>query len=831
MHAAGRVSRQISLELGEEVPGNYPAIQLVEVLMKHKWISLILVLLAVLAPIPARADGIIIPQPPVCDSCPPPPCLRPGPCPTPSPMTQLDIRYHQVQVTIQDQLAVTHVDQVFYNPNDWTVEGTYLFPLPADAAVSSFTLWVDGQPVQGQVLDAEQARQQYQQIVSSLRDPALLEYAGRGAVQAHIFPIPPHGERRIELQYNQALTAENGLVRYVYPLNTEKFSRQPLEKVSINVDIRSTTPIRAVYSPSHEIAVDRQGDQHVIAGYEAQNVLPDNDFALYYSLGETQALHLLSYRDPSDAQDADGFFMLLLAPQPDVSPTSIPKDVILVLDHSGSMDGEKFSQAQEALRYILQNLNSEDRFNVIAFSTGLETYAGQLRPATQAADAIRWVNGLSALGSTDINRALLEAASLADSERPTYLIFLTDGLPTEGVVDSQQILDNFQGAAPHNLRLFAFGVGYDVDTFLLDSLSQAHHGSSTYVLPGQRLDEILSAFYARISTPVLTDLQLDFGGISTYDLYPSPLPDLFRGSQIVLVGRYRQGGSATLRLSGTVNGQPQTFEFPDQQFAASLEHLSPGEREVLASLPRLWATRKIGYLLNQVRLNGADQEIIDQIVKLSIRYGIVTPYTSYLVTEPMPLGVEQQDRIANDAFSQMQAMATAPASGQAAVERAAAQGSLAEAEAPAPLEAGTSGQVRIVGAQTFVLQDGVWVDTSYDPQRMEAVKVAFLSEDYFALLQARPDLAGAFALGQQVIALSGGVAYQVVDDGQSVPPLQIPTTLTPQTTPTSQPAAQATPTGESPPTDPPTNRGVSCLGGLLPLMGLALALTWVRRMR
>jgi Ca-activated chloride channel homolog len=808
--------------------------------MKYKWLSLILVLLAALAPLPARADGIIVPQPPVCDPCPPPPCLGPDLCPTSSPMTQLDIRYHQVQVTIQDQLAVTHVDQVFYNPNDWAVEGTYLFPLPADAAVTSFTLWMDGQPVQGQVLDAEQARQQYQQIVSRLRDPALLEYAGRGAVQAHIFPIPPHEERRIELEYNQALTAENGLVRYIYPLDTEKFSRQPLEKVSINVDIHSATPIRAVYSPSHEIAIDRQSDQHVTAGYEAQNVLPDSDFALYYSQGETQALHLLSYRDPSDPQDADGFFMLLLAPQPDVSPTAVPKDVILVLDHSGSMDGEKFTQAQEALGYILRNLNPDDRFNIIAFSTGLETYASQLSPAAQGADAIRWVDGLSAQGSTDINRALLEAAALADGERPTYLIFLTDGLPTEGVVESQKILDNFREAAPQNLRLFSFGVGYDVDTFLLDSLSQAHHGSSTYVLPGQRLDEILSAFYARISTPVLTDLQLDFGDIATYDLYPAPLPDLFRGSQIVVVGRYRQGGRATLRLSGTVNGQVQSFDFPDQQFAASLEDLSTGKRDILATLPRLWATRKIGYLLNQVRLQGADQETIDQIVKLSIRYGIVTPYTSYLVTEQMPLGAAEQDRIANNAFSQMQAMATAPASGQAAVEKAADQGSLAGAQAPAALDAGAAGQVRIVGAQAFVLQDGVWVDTTYDPQTVQAgsaglVKVAFLSKDYFSLLQAHPELAGAFALGPQVIALAGGTAYQVVDAGQTIPQLQISATPTAQVAPTLLPAGQPAPVseipGSSPVADPPARNGLNCMGGLLPLLGLALAVAWTRRAR
>ncbi len=194
-----------------------------------------------------------------------------------------------------------------------------------------------------------QARQVYEEIVRSLRDPALLEYAGRGAVQARIFPIPPGGERRIELEYTQALTSENGLVRYIYPLNTEKFSTLPLESVTVNLEISSSVPIRAVYSPSHKISVDRQSPNHVRVGYEDSNVRPDADFAVYYSLGEEQAFHLLTYRDPADISDPDGFFLILLAPRPDVAANQAqPKDVILVLDRSGSMEGEKFQQAQEA---------------------------------------------------------------------------------------------------------------------------------------------------------------------------------------------------------------------------------------------------------------------------------------------------------------------------------------------------------------------------------------------------------------------------------------------------------------------------------------------------
>ena len=722
--------------------------------MKPK--SLIIFLLGLLLTLvwvsPVQADGIVIPI------CPPDGCQD-----LPNPMSQLIIRYHHVTVTIEDQIAITHVDQVFFNPNDWPVEGTYIFPLPLDAVVSEFTLWVDGVPVQGQVLSADEARQTYQQIVSSLQDPALLEYVGQGAVKASIFPIPPQGERRIELEYTQALPADNGLVRYTYPLNTEKFSLLPLESVSVTVTIADPQSIRAVYSPSHAVDIQRPDQNSARVSYEGANVLPDTDFSLYYSLGEQQAFHLFSYRTPNDPQDADGFFMLLLAPNPKTIDQVIDKDILLVMDRSGSMDGEKFVQAQAAARFILENLNPGDRFYVPSFSSGMDTYASDLRPASEASSAIAWLSRQSAAGSTDINLALLDTAAVADRERPTYLIFLTDGLPTEGEINSASILDNFARTAPGNLRLFAFGVGYDVDTYLLDSLSQDHHGLSTYVKPGEALDEILSAFYARISTPVLTNLQLDFGGLDVYDLYPSPLPDLFRGSQVVVVGRYRSGGTFDVTLTGDVNGETMRFTYSDQVFVKDTTGLSGP----LTGLPRLWATRKIGYLLNQIRLQGVDEETVDQIVRLSIRYGIVTPYTSYLVTEPELLGSANQDEVVREAYNDLMAQPT-QVSGEAAVNKAADQGALWAAEAPPPAvvteEGAVSAPIRIAGDHTFIQQDGVWLDTTYDPQTMTTVKVSFLSTEYFQLAAARPDVAAALALGDRVIVLVDGVAYEVTTE-------------------------------------------------------------------
>jgi len=796
-------------------------------MQKKTWISTAISLMVLFILVfPVQADGIIIPEPPICvqGKCPPPcqpvlcppceagttcpPCAPPIPCPPPfNPFIELGIKYHHVTVTIDNQIATTKVDQVFYNPNAYAVEGTYIFPLPVGAAVSNFMLWVDGQPVEGKVMDAAQARQVYEDLTRTRRDPALLEYVGRGAVQASIFPIPPDGERRIQLEYVQTLPSANGLVQYLYPLNTEKFSARPIDDVSVTIELTSQQSLRAIYSPSHAVQVDRKDDHHAVVSYQASNLKPDTDFSLFYSIGETEAFHIFTYRDPNDATDPNGFFLMLLAPRPDAGQAKIAKDVILVLDHSGSMEGEKFQQAQAAAHYILSHLNTQDRFGLVAFSSGVEQYASGLRNADEAPEAAAWIDQISATGSTDINRALLEAVAMAEPSRPTYLIFLTDGQPTIGETDRQKIIDNFDKAAPTSIRLFAFGVGYDVDTFLLDSLTQAHHGLSTYVQPGQNLDEIISGFFASINIPVLTNLALDFGKLNAYDVYPNPLPDLFVGSQVIVTGRYHSGATVDVTLKGEVNGQPQTINFPEQVFTNDSQNVS----DASASVPRLWATRKVGYLLNQVRLHGADKETIDEIVKLSIRYGIVTPYTSYLVTEPMPLGFENQQRVAENAYQNAISAPTASASGKGAVDQSAGQGAMSQAQqAPAPIMPQSNGTgtesvqtVRIVGARTFVFNQSIWTDTAYDPDTMKPIQVPFLTPDYFSLVESHPDLAAAFALGPQVIVIAeGGKAYQVIDDG-AVSPTAGPTSAPLQSQPVTLTSTSVSKTGIPPVTATP----------------------------
>lgn len=698
---------------------------------------------------PALADGIIIPEP-----VPPIPIVD---------VPYLTIVYHRVTVTIEDQVATTQVDQVFVNGGRHEVEGIYIFPLPEEATISEFSMWVDGEKLQGQILERDEARQIYEDIVRRRRDPALLEYVGRNAFQASIYPIPPGGERRVELEYSQVLDMDNGLVEYVYPLNTEKFSPRPLEEVTVNVTIRNNEPLKAIYSPSHDVDIVRRGDHNALVGYEEYEVKPDRDFVLYYTVSpDDVGLNLLSYK-PSG--QGDGFFLLLAAPKVGIDTQQvIAKDVILVLDISGSMRGEKIEQAKEALAFVLDNLHEEDRFNIIAFSTSTRHYARDLVSADERGEAQDFVTRLVANGSTDINRALLEALVVAGEERPTILIFLTDGLPTAGEVDADRIIDNVGDAAPENARIFPFGMGYDVNTVLLDTVAKNHRGASGYVRPEEAIDEKVSAFYSKVSTPLLANLEIDFGRIDVEEVYPYPLPDLFAGSQLVVVGRYRQGGDTDLTLKGEVNDRLQRFRHEDVTFQRD------GGEEFIA---RLWATRKIGYLLQQIRLNGEEKEMIDEIVDLSIRYGIITPYTSFLVEETeMALRAEGRETIADSMWMQATAM-PAPASGAQAVERSAKEKVLSEAEAPAAvLPSGLGGgetdeygyeisRIKYVGAKTFVLQDDAWIDTSFDPDRMTPTPVSFGGEDYFALVAAHPEWGRYFALGDHVIVVLDSTAYEI----------------------------------------------------------------------
>ncbi len=684
-------------------------------------------------------------------------------------------------MSIQDQIAVTRVEQEFLNEYDWEVEGTYIFPIPDGASISKFVMWVDGQAVEGKILPADEARQIYEDIVRQRRDPALLEYVGKGAVQARIYPIPPGGSRKIELEYSQVLSQDNGLIKYVYPLNTEKFSAYPLEDCSVRIELTSSQPLRSVYSPTHQdrIYIDREGDHQVLLGYEEDNVLPDQDFELIYTLSEDDVgLHLLTYPDfdPGRGFGEEGYFLLLAAPSVEIDQV-IPRDIVLVLDTSGSMEGDKLFQAKEAARYVLTHLNPEDRFNVITFSTGVKHFAQQLQPVSKAPQAIAWIENKPALGGTNINQALLEAAAQrnptedSNTARPLVLLFLTDGLPTEGVTDIDQILANTRFNSTQYLRLFVFGVGDDVNTELLDILAEENRGLVSYVRPHERIDEEVSGLFARIQTPVLSNLEIDFGGILVEEIYPQQLPDLFSGTQLLVAGRYRlaagESGRTTVRLTGYVNSEKQAYS-TRVNFKTETDPTG-----VNSFIPRLWAARKIGYLLGQIRHQGENSEWVDAVIQLSIRYGIITPYTSFLIEEDDIFSGEGWDE---EAHELIQEYAAGPSVGADAVGKAEAESNLRSAEAvpqPGMPVRGSDGnpgeaQLKYVGAKTFFLQAGIWIDSQYEGSSMSTIEIGFGSAVYYELLAARPEWGKYLALGEQVIFVVDGEAYQIVSEEQGI---------------------------------------------------------------
>ena len=684
--------------------------------------TLILLALLLLPP-PAGADGIILPEP----------------------WVEVAIGRHVVDVAIRDQVAVTEIDQTFLNLSRIReVEGTYVFPLPEGAAISAFSMTVDGVPLAGELLPADEARQIYTDIVRQRIDPALLEYVGRGAYRARIFPIVPGEPKRVQLSYSEVVPERSEVRKYVYPLNTEKFSARALELVSVHVEIESSDPIKNVYCPSHPVEVQRVDDTHVRVIYTDEATTPTTDFVLYYSVSRDDVgTNVMTYRRP----DEDGYYMLLAAPRVGVDEAQAArKRVALVLDRSGSMMGEKMIQAQEALRFVLSNLNEQDQFNILDYSTLVSSYAPRMVQVTRetVSAAMAYVGKLQAGGGTNIHASLTSALDqLSDDDYVNMVLFITDGLATVGISDNSEILADVGDRNGAGARIFAFGVGYDVNTHLLDRLGMENHGTSAYVKPGEDIEEEVSAFYSQISHPVLSDLSLDFGQVLVQDFYPRALPDLFKGSQVVQLGRYSGPTEGTVTLSGTANGQ-------DLSFVRAAPF--PAEAEENDFLPRLWATRKIGFLLDQIRLNGEDGELVDEIIALSRSHGIITPYTSFLVVEDDP-----PPRLSFGAGFEKDSGADAVAASEATRNLAGA------ISAPGTQVAADEGGLKVIGAKTFYLRDGIWKDAVFtDGQPTQ--DYAFGSDPYFDLLSRFPALGPYLAVGKDVIVHHDGVTYRVGTD-------------------------------------------------------------------
>ncbi|HEX4611144.1 MAG TPA: VIT domain-containing protein, partial [Urbifossiella sp.] len=556
--------------------------------------------------------------------------------PTDKSVPPLAMVNHRVTVAVEDQVAVTTVEQTFRNHTDRNQEATYLFPVPRGASVDRFSMWIDGKETNGELLPAKEANKVYTDIVRRIQDPGLLEFLGNDLMRMKVFPIPPRGDQKVKVTFRSVAPRDGAVVEYTYPLRTDGRATATLEEFSVRVSIKSQQAIQNVYSPTHTINVVRKNDKEVQIEFAKEQAMLDRDFQLFYGTGGGDVgVTPLVYK-PVTADD--GYVMLLVSPQIDPARVRTARDLVLVLDASSSMSEIKMQQAKRALRYCLSRLGPDDRFGIIRFSTTVTRFREQLAPVTpdNLERANKWVDDIRTSGGTAIWPALEEALAMRpnDPARAFTTIFFTDGQPTVDETNPDRIVRNVAAKNSSNTRIFTFGVGDDVNAALLDQLADSTRAVSTYVRPAEDIKDRVAGLYDKITHPVLTDLKLTTGdNVKLTEMYPPRLPDLFHNQQLVVLARYSGSGPTALRLSGMVNGERKEFVY-DVTFPVRTE-TDTGKDFV----EPLWARRKVGYLLDQIRANGEQKELVDEVVGLAKRYGIATPYTSYLVVPDGPMPV------------------------------------------------------------------------------------------------------------------------------------------------------------------------------------------------
>jgi len=661
----------------------------------------------------------------------------------------------EIQARLIDQIAQVQVNQTFINTGKRQLEVAFVFPLPYDGAIDRMTLMVDGKEYPAQLLDSKDARRLYESIVRKNKDPALLQWMGTGLFKTSVFPIPPGQKRTVSLRYSQLCRKKSGLTEFLFPLSTAKYTSQTVQNVNIRVTIESNDEIKNIYSPTHSLTVERPDKQHAIATYTSKNKTPKADFRLFYNSGKGKiSTRLLSYRHDGDE---NGYFLLLASPKVSSKNNNrSKKTVIFVVDRSGSMQGKKIKQAREALKHVLNNLQDGDLFNIVAYDSEIQVFKPELQKLDlkTRSEAIAFVEGIHAGGSTNIDSALTTAfGQLTNKDQPNYIIFLTDGLPTTGVTNEMKIAENAKKNNKVRARLFAFGVGFDVNSRLIDRLVRENYGQSEYVRPNENIEESISRLYARIESPVLTNVKLKFivdslptaSPAAVNRIYPKGSFDLFAGEQLVVVGRYPKPGKVKVIVGGTIDGKDQEF-----LFAAHLVEKNADDSQ--SFIEKLWAVRRVGEILDKLDLKGPNTELTKELVALALRHGILTPYTSFLADE----NTDIYDTSTNTSSATQRLDNLKKTSGASGFLQRMAKGQFSSAlQAESPQESiqdekglaesfgnkvelemreGVKKNVRNIGNRSFYRQNNQWVDSTLtEEQQHNPIKVKQFSDEYFKL--------------------------------------------------------------------------------------------------
>jgi len=552
----------------------------------------------------------------------------------------LPIVSQKVDVTIDNGYVVTNVSQVFYNHYDMEIQGTYLFTIPEDAFISNFSLMRDGIKYYGKIFPKEPAQEQYQEAVEAGRTAALLEYVGRKQFMYSV-SVAPEDDIEVEIVYEQFLRKRFNSYTYVHPLETKEYEVE-IESLIMDIKVRSHTPILNYEIGDYEFSLLEMSANYIRLHYAQEFINPKTDLILSYDVATPldEGTLLVTNREETN------YFMFVFSPSLGVGVDALPKDIVFCIDKSSSMEGHPFTQAQEALHFIIPQLNPNDRFALVFFAGGTKNQFPEdinLLTATpkNIAEGLNFVDSIEARGGTNINEALqISLNRIPPSDRLKLIVFLTDGLTSQGETDPHTIVENIATAnIGKDVQIYSFGFAWELNMNLLKMISTKTHGEASRIHPAENIDDRLADFFQTIAIPYLKDISIDFEE-SIVDTYPKDLPILFNGSEIIVVGKYSDENPMTITVTANSTQGQQIFSSEYNVTDPKLIHLF---------VPKLWATHRINYLLDQMLLEGEIPRFIEEILQLSIEFGLVTPYSSILI-DPMAFQeeVSQEDVLTED---------------------------------------------------------------------------------------------------------------------------------------------------------------------------------------